>query len=72
MLQSEELLISNAQGFRKKIKFVRGEEMNVSVELQLQPGINHFEFDTGMPPIEIKPDPRKFGFRLSSIQINLK
>ena len=72
VLQSEQLLISNAQGFRKRIQFVRGEEMNVSIELQLQPGINDFEFDTSAPPIEIKPDPRKFGFRLSSTQVNIK
>ncbi len=53
----------------RELAFIPNEERQVTLELQLAPGKNVIAFNTGMPPVEIKPDPRRFGFRLSSIRI---
>ena len=55
--------------FNENIAFVPNQEKHVRLTLDLMPGKNIIRFDTGKPPIDIPPDPRKFGFRLSSIRI---
>ena len=69
VLQSNTLLISSKSGFKKEIKFVPGQEVPISIDLKLLPGVTSFEFDTGMPAINIKPDTRKFGFRVTSVNL---
>ncbi|MBU3625047.1 hypothetical protein ICN48_02170 [Polynucleobacter sp. JS-Safj-400b-B2] len=68
VVNSSKLSIDNRSTLQE-IAFIPNEEQRVTLEFQLAPGKNIIAFNTGMPPVEIKPDPRKFGFRLSSIRI---